>query len=310
MPRRYLRSLSTRSPFPLRQPTTRSPFVNWAEQEFVNFHDAFSRTVWLVTHETTRQNDSIEHPYEQRRHDTMTTGVESKIRVEVRRSPDEACLAAAQTIADALRSAVADRGVATLAVSGGKTPATMLAALTRQAVPWSSVQVFQVDERCAPIGHLDRNSAALTHTLSLVADGPSQGNLLHLMDVPDDAVQGWERLGESAAQHYSTLLPPAGFDVVHLGLGDDGHTASLVPNDPVLAITDRAVAVTETYQGRHRLTLTTPTINSARLLVWLAVGAAKMPMISRLLQGDTSIPAGRFADRPGVLFTDYVVRPT
>jgi 6-phosphogluconolactonase len=222
----------------------------------------------------------------------------SGIRIEVRETQEATCIAAAQVIAEALRSATAQYGDASLAVSGGKTPGQMVAALTSQLVPWSTLKVFQVDERCAPAGHADRNATTLTHALA------KQGESLHLMEVPDDGIDGWAVVAEDGAAQYGRLLPARGIDVVHLGLGDDGHTASLVPGDAVLRVSERSVAMTGPYQGRHRMTLTTPTIEAARILVWLAVGASKGPMVRRLLDGDRSIPAGRFAAHSGVLCLD------
>ncbi len=236
------------------------------------------------------------------------------IRLEVRETADQACVAAAQIMAEALRAASAQYGDASLAVSGGKTPASMLHALTTQMVPWESLHVFQVDERCAPDGHPDRNATTLVSELAPVAAVVDLGKHLHLMDVPDDATPNgatqngatptWADQAQIAANDYATLLPARGLDVVHLGLGDDGHTASLVPDDAVLQVTDRAVSIAGPYQGRHRLTLTTPTIERAQLIVWLVVGASKAPMVRRLLAADESIPAGRFGRHVGVLVTD------
>ena len=87
---------------------------------------------------------------------------------------------------------------------------------------------------------------------------------------------------------------PEPFDLVHLGLGPDGHAASLVPGDPVLEVSDRRVAITETaYQGHHRMTLTYPAIDDARQVLWLVTGAEKRDALAKLLAGDESIPAGR-----------------
>jgi 6-phosphogluconolactonase len=226
------------------------------------------------------------------------------IRMEVRENAEQACVAAAQIIAEALRGAAALHGDASLAVSGGKTPPTMLRALTTQMVPWDALHLFQVDERCAPDGHADRNATALTSALAPVATALDLGKHLHLMNVPDDASPAWTDQAELAARAYADILPSRGLDIVHLGLGDDGHTASLIPGDAVLDVDDRAVAVTGMYQDRHRLTLTTPTINQAQLIVWLVIGASKAPMIRRLLAGDDSIPAGRFGGQDGVLVVD------
>ncbi len=205
---------------------------------------------------------------------------------------------AAWFIAAAARAAVAERGRFTLAVSGGHTPWLMLRVLAAEQVPWKSVHVFQVDERIAPPGHADRN---LTHVresfLSHAALDPSR---LHAMPVEE------ADLAAAAASYAAELQTVAGsppmIDLVHLGLGPDGHTASLVPGDPVLRVSDADVALTGEYQGRRRMTLTYPALRRARQLLWVVTGADKTPMLPRLVSGDPSIPAGRVrADRALVL---------
>jgi 6-phosphogluconolactonase len=194
---------------------------------------------------------------------------------------------AALDIARQLRSAIEQRGLATLAVSGGSTPALMFDALTNCDVPWTNVHVFQVDERIAPSGHEDRNLAQLhAHLLSRVAL-PVEN--IHPMPVdlapPGEAARRYERLIRSTC---GGIL-----DVVHLGLGDDGHTASLVPGDRVLDARTALVATTGNYRGRRRITLTYPALNQARSLVWLATGANKIDAVTKLLAHDSTIPAGR-----------------
>ncbi|HSO06783.1 MAG TPA: 6-phosphogluconolactonase [Pelomicrobium sp.] len=187
-----------------------------------------------------------------------------------------------------------------LALSGGETPRRMVALLAEEAVPWGRVHVVQVDERIAPAGSGERNVTGFAPLL------PPGGNLppaqLHAMPVenPD---------AESAARRYATALerlagvPPV-LDLVHLGLGADGHTASLVPGDPVVDCVERDVAVTRSYQGYRRLTLTLPVINRTRQIVWLVTGAAKAPMLARLVYGDSTIPAGRVARERATVFAD------
>jgi 6-phosphogluconolactonase len=155
------------------------------------------------------------------------------------------------------RAASAARGRFALAVSGGHTPWIMLRALASEDVPWVSVHVFQVDERVAPDGHPDRN---LTHLReSLLQHAPLRPEQVHAMPVESSD------LGAAALQYEQVLRDFAGsppvLDLVHLGLGPDGHTASLVPGDPVLEVTGSDVALTGIYQGRHRMTLTYPVLN-------------------------------------------------
>jgi 6-phosphogluconolactonase len=216
--------------------------------------------------------------------------------------PDAEAVArkAAAVIATEARHAVAARGLFVMAVSGGHTPWVTLRALSEQDVPWASVHIFQVDERVAPEGHADRN---LTHLrASLLEHAPLPAGQIYAMpvEIPD--------LQIAAAKYAADLERIAGappvLDLVHLGLGPDGHTASLVPGDPVLDVTDRDVAVTGVYQGRNRLTLTYPVINRARRILWLVTGGEKVPMYKRLLTADRSIPAGRVLQDSALVLAD------
>jgi 6-phosphogluconolactonase len=216
--------------------------------------------------------------------------------------PDEAAVArrAAGVVAAEARAAVADRGRFVVAVSGGHTPWQMLRALADEDVPWDGVQVVQVDERVAPAGDPDRN---LTHIReSLLAHAPLRPEQVHAMPVED------ADLDAAAAGYASTLQEVAGsppvLDVAHLGLGPDGHTASLVPGDSVLGVTDRDVAVTGVYQGRRRMTLTYPILNRSRRVLWLVTGGGKADMLVRLRDGDSSIPAGRVRPEQALVLAD------
>jgi len=189
---------------------------------------------------------------------------------------------AAELIAAAGRAAVDERGFFAMAMSGGRSPWAMLATLgTMDEMPWAETELFQVDERIAAPGSEERN---LTHLVLGISLG-HQASLRPMSVTQRDL--------EAAAREYESSLPER-LDLVHLGLGPDGHTASLVPGDPVLEITDRRVALTETaYQGHRRMTLTYPALAEARGIVWLVTGAEKRETLPRLLAGDRSIPAGR-----------------
>jgi len=204
---------------------------------------------------------------------------------------DESAVArrAAALIAEEARATSRARGRFVIAVSGGRTPWVMLRALADEDVPWEAVHVAQVDERIAPEGDPDRN---LTHLReSLLAHAPLPPAQIHAMPVESPDL-------EAAARQYALTLreiagsPPI-LDICHLGLGPDGHTASLVPGDSVLDVTDSDVALTGVYQGRRRMTLTYPIINRSRRVLWLVTGAEKARPLARLLAGDRSIPAGR-----------------
>jgi 6-phosphogluconolactonase len=220
--------------------------------------------------------------------------------IEVLDDADSVALRAAALIAGEARLAVAARGRFILAVSGGRTPWNMLRALAVEAVPWQGVHVVQVDERAAPEGHPDRN---LTHLReSLLAHAPLRPEQIHAM--PMDVID----LNTAAIGYARTLEEiggsPVVIDLVHLGLGADGHTASLVPGDPVLGINDADVAITGVYQGRRRMTLTYPIINRARRILWLVTGVDKVAMLPRLRAADASIPAGRVCQERARVLAD------
>jgi 6-phosphogluconolactonase len=199
---------------------------------------------------------------------------------------------AAALVALYARSAVAARGTFRFAVSGGHTPWAMFAELAHEDVPWPQVELFQVDERAAPDGDPDRN---LSHLRDSLRGAPAKVTAMPVTEPDLDA----------AAARYAAGLPDR-FDVIHLGLGPDGHTASLVPGDPVLEVTDRLAAVTGVYQGHRRMTLTYPALARADQLLWLITGADKKDPLARLLAGDRSIPAGRVEARRSLILADQL----
>ena len=222
------------------------------------------------------------------------------MQIEIQADADEVARRAAQFIADEARAAIAARGRFVVAVSGGKTPWAMLRALATEEIPWDGLQIVQVDERIAPAGHPDRN---LTHLRdSLLPQAPLHPEQIHAMPVESPDL-------EAAAKQYSATLatltgaPPV-LDLVHLGLGPDGHTASLVPGDPVLNVVDADVALTGVYQGRRRMTLTYPAINRARRILWLVTGPEKVAMLQRLRAADPTIPAGRVEQNNALILAD------
>ncbi len=150
----------------------------------------------------------------------------------------------------------------------------MFGALLELDVPWNRVTVWQVDERVAPDGHGERNARQLDPLPCRV----------ELMPVTDVDLAG-------AARRYAAGLPER-FDVVHLGLGDDGHTASWPPGDPVVD-SDLACDVVGEFNGFRRMTLTPPVVNAARARLMLTYGSSKAPMMHRWLAGDRSLPVAR-----------------
>lgn len=224
------------------------------------------------------------------------------MKVEVLPDDDAVARRGAGVIAADAREAVAARGRFLFAVSGGRTPWRMLEALAGEEVPWSAVHLFQVDERVAPAGDPDRNLTHIRESLSSRVNLPP-GNL-HAMPVPVDE----KDLAAAAARYARELETLAGtppvLDLVHLGLGPDGHTASLVPGDPVLDVTRASVALAGPYQGHPRMTLTFPVLDRARRILWLATGAEKIAMLVRLKAGDRSIPAGRVSSDRALILMD------
>jgi 6-phosphogluconolactonase len=207
--------------------------------------------------------------------------------------PDAAVAAirCAEVIAARARASVAERGTFTLALSGGSGPWRAFRLLADDDVPWDAVEIFQVDERIAPPGDDERNLTHMEESLP-----PEAWARMHPMPVEADDL-------EAAAAEYAALLPDR-LDLVHLGLGPDGHTASLVPGDPVLDVRDADVALTGEYQGRRRMTLTYPVLDRSRELLWLVTGESKAEPLGLLLSGDPRIPAGRIRAERSLIVAD------
>ncbi len=222
------------------------------------------------------------------------------MKIEVLADADAASKEAARIIATEAREAVAARGRFVAAFSGGPTPMPMLRALAGEDAPWDKVYILQVDERVAPAGDRDRN---FTHLRECLLDhAPIPPDHVHAMPVEASDLKA------AAAQYALTLQNLAGappvLDLVHLGFGLDGHTASLIPGDPVLDITNADVAVTGPYQGRPRMTLTYPVLNRSRRILWLTTGAEKADMLVHLRDGDPSIPASRVRQDVAIVIAD------
>jgi 6-phosphogluconolactonase len=228
------------------------------------------------------------------------------MKVEVFADPAAVAQRAAEFIAAEARSVVAARGKFMFAVSGGHTPWLMLAELAKQEVSWKDTHLFQIDERVAPDGDPARNLTHLRDSLLVRAPLPTEN--LHAMPVGESDL-------ENAARQYERVLrevagdPPI-LDIAHLGLGPDGHTASLVPNDSVLGVRDRDVATTGVYQEHRRMTLTLPMINRSRRILWLITGPDKVGMLQRLLAADPSIPSGRIRQDNAIIIADRTASPT
>ena len=215
-----------------------------------------------------------------------------QIPIEILAEDTSVALRAAELVVEHAHTSILARGIFTLAVSGGQTPGQMFAELSlRDDFPWEQTAVYQVDERIAPDGDPSRNLILLWENLPEAAFSQ-----LHPMPVQDEDL-------EQAAGRYASVLPER-FDLIHLGIGSDGHTASLVPGDPVLGVFDRDVALTGLYMGLRRMTFTYPVLDRARALLWLITGEEKRDALSGLSRADESIPAGRVAREHALIVAD------
>jgi 6-phosphogluconolactonase len=206
----------------------------------------------------------------------------------------DAATLAAEWLARRIRTAVKRRGVGRIAVSGGSTPVLMFDALALLDVPWSSVELFQVDERVAPDGDPDRNAQDLIE--HLIDKVPLAKRSVHLMPVTAKSLT-------RASASYAAKLGDAPLDIVHLGLGDDGHTASWPPGDPVIDVT-APVALTGEFNGRVRMTLTPPVVNGARARLVLVTGAAKAEPVAGWLLHRQALPIARVRRTDTTLIAD------
>jgi 6-phosphogluconolactonase len=222
------------------------------------------------------------------------------LRTEILPDPGAVAVRAAERIAQVAREAVAERGRCALAVSGGTTPWLAFRALAGEEVPWGRVHLFQVDERAAPSGDPERNFFHLKEALIDRIDIPAAN--VHPMPVEGEDLEGGGRRYEAILRGIAGT-PPV-LDLVQLGLGEDGHTASLFPGDPALQVVDADVAVSGLYKGRRRMTLALPAIDRARSILWLVTGSGKSAVLSRLRAGDRSIPAGRVRSDCAILLAD------
>lgn len=223
------------------------------------------------------------------------------MKTEIFPQAEDVAIAAAAYLAQQITVALAKKPIFSMAISGGRTPWEMLRHLAQAQLPWERVHLFQVDERIAPEGHADRNLTKLQEVIA----GTQMAERMTIYPMPVNEVNLVQ-----AAQHYAeTLLEVTGdgrLDLIHLGLGTDGHTASLIPGDQ--ACGELALYITRTaqpYQGRLRMTMTYPLINRAKQVLWIVTGSEKGEMLQRMLQQDPSIPAGSIRQENALLLVDH-----
>lgn len=207
------------------------------------------------------------------------------------RVSDDPSVAAATWIAQRLRDGCRRRGQASLALSGGSTARPMIDALVHADLPWKHVTVWQVDERIVPDGDPARNALQL-------ADLPCRVRRLPVTVA---------KLRPAAARYGAAL--PEHLDVVHLGLGGDGHTASWPPDRPQLVTSERRVELVDTFNGHKRMTITGSVVNAARSRVVLTTGAAKRPIVERWMMLDGSLPINAVSRVNTIVFLDGLAAP-
>lgn len=215
-------------------------------------------------------------------------------------SANEVAKEAANYIADRIRESLTKKGFFTMAISGGRTPWEMIKELANEDLEWEKVFLFQVDERMAPDGHPDRNLTQLFNSIQ-GTKLMTRLNIFPMHVIAEDLDQACQEYADSIQR----ITETGKLDLIHLGIGTDGHTASLIPGDEVLEVQDKSIALTShPYQGRNRMTLTYPLINEAEKILWVVTGEEKAEMLERLLQKDPSIPAGKINQTHAILLTE------
>lgn len=235
------------------------------------------------------------------------TAPAANLSIDASPSPQEAAQRAANAMATAINDAIAIKGFAAVAVSGGSTPGLMFDSLATMTIDWGRVHLFQVDERMVAANSIDRNFAELQRRLLRHVGIPEDH--VHPLPVPLFLDPAGLAIASSSASAALRRVCGSTLDVVHLGLGDDGHTASLVPNDRALTVMDSEVTWTLPYKGHRRLTLTFPVLQRARCVIWLACGTAKQKPLALLRSNDPSIAAGHVRSGNQTAFVDHAAFP-
>jgi 6-phosphogluconolactonase len=192
-------------------------------------------------------------------------------------------------VCDRIQQSVADHGYCTLALAGGSTPKPLYEGLAQQDLPWSKLYIFWGDERYVGVDHPDSNAGMAKQAwLDKVAIPPEHIFITPTAEAsPSASAERYETILQETFTHLQALS--AGgvpvFDLILLGAGDDGHTASLFPHTPALLVRDRWVTV-GTKQADPRITFTVPLINHSQMVVFLAAGANKQDALSHIFAQD------------------------
>lgn len=185
-----------------------------------------------------------------------------------------------------LKDAIAQNGIATIALSGGNTPKPLYQALVLADIDWSRLHVFWGDERYVPSDHPESNEKMARQAwLNHVPLPPENIHpvLTHLAD-PADSAQQYEATIHQVCGTTSGQFPA--FDLILLGIGDDGHTASLFPHTPSLEVRDRLITVGE-KSGQTRITFTYPLINNAHNVLFVLAGESKRPALKEIFAANS-----------------------
>ncbi len=219
------------------------------------------------------------------------------MRIEICVNAAAAASRAAELMVDYMEVAIVERGLAAIALSGGKTPADMLGELATAGIDWSRVHIFQVDERLVAEDDERRNIRSVRTAFARA------GKLCQLHAMPVENASPEAAVETYAGELRAVTGEPPVLDAVHLGLGEDGHTASLFPGDP--AVDSRGdIALSGVHGGLRRMTLSLEAINRARIRIWLVTGASKREIVARLLAPGANLIANRVRTDDSILLLD------
>jgi 6-phosphogluconolactonase len=220
-------------------------------------------------------------------------------RIEIASDPKTLSLRAAELFEKQAAEAISQRSIFAVALSGGSTPKLLHSKLSKRTLPWDHIHLFWGDERCVPPDFMESNFRMVCESLLDFIKIPPQN--IHRMKGEIDPPQAASLYEEELKTFFGRTHFPR-FDLIFLGLGDDGHTASLFPGAAALNENIRWVVDTPSPASSHRLTLTFPVLNAASIVCFLVAGSAKAAVFKRVAhQRDVSLPAARVQPENGEL---------